>query len=93
MLFKNISNFRNDIKSLQHEIDKLRAESQRLRSQINSAQKNLEEELRNQENQIQFKTVCETSMLPNKIISSDLKIINVNQAFVNLLGYSEKDLI
>jgi PAS domain S-box-containing protein len=44
--------------------------------------------------QARFRTVFESSRLGNKIISPDLKILEVNQALVTLLGYSsKKDLI
>jgi PAS domain-containing protein len=38
-----------------------------------------------------FETVFESSCLGNKIISSDLKILQVNPALVALLGYDSKD--
>lgn len=38
-----------------------------------------------------FRTVFESSMLGNKIITPDLKIIQVNLAMVTLLGYDTKD--
>jgi PAS domain S-box-containing protein len=37
-----------------------------------------------------FHTIFEYSRLANKIISSDLKIIQVNPALVQLLGYDDK---
>jgi PAS domain S-box-containing protein len=43
------------------------------------------------ESQTRFKTVFENSRLGNKIISSDLKILEINLALVNLLGYAEKE--
>jgi len=43
-----------------------------------------------QDSQTRFKTVFENSRLGNKIISSDLKIIQVNSAMVELLGYNDK---
>ncbi|TFF30350.1 sensor histidine kinase [Mucilaginibacter psychrotolerans] len=44
-----------------------------------------------QESQMRFRTVFEFSRLGNKIISSDLKIIQINPAMVALLGYSKKE--
>jgi len=41
--------------------------------------------------QIRYRTVFEQSMLGNKIISSDLKILQVNQALVDLLGFTAKE--
>jgi PAS domain S-box-containing protein len=46
-----------------------------------------------QESQTRFKTVFENSRLGNKIISSELKILQVNPAMVELLGYTTKDEI
>lgn len=43
------------------------------------------------ETQVRFRTVFESSRLGNKIISADLKIIQLNQALVSMLGYHEKD--
>jgi PAS domain S-box-containing protein len=43
--------------------------------------------------QNKFRTVFEQSSLGHKFINSDLKILKVNQALVNLLGYSEKELL
>jgi PAS domain S-box-containing protein len=83
----------NDITSLQCENEALRRENRTLKSQANSAIVDLEDELKYKETQIQFRTVFETSMLANKIISSDLRIIKVNQAMVELLGYSPEELI
>ena len=40
-----------------------------------------------------FETVFENSKLGNKIISADLKILQVNQAMVTLLGYDHKEEI
>jgi PAS domain S-box-containing protein len=44
-----------------------------------------------QESQSRFRAVFEASRLGNKIIASDLKILQVNAALVKLLGYSEKE--
>jgi PAS domain S-box-containing protein len=47
-----------------------------------------------EESQLRFKTVFESSRLGNKILDSDLNILEVNQAMVSLLGYdSKEDLI
>jgi PAS domain S-box-containing protein len=40
-----------------------------------------------------FRTIFESSKLANKIISPDLSILQVNQAFVDLLGYDTKEEI
>jgi PAS domain S-box-containing protein len=46
-----------------------------------------------QESQSRFRTVFEASRLGNKIIASDLKILQINAAMVKLLGYSAKEEI
>jgi PAS domain S-box-containing protein len=45
------------------------------------------------ESQTRFETIFESSSLGNKIISSDLKIKQVNPALVELLGYQTKEEI
>jgi PAS domain S-box-containing protein len=45
------------------------------------------------ESQTRFETIFESSSLGNKIISSDLKIKQVNPALVELLGYKRKEEI
>jgi PAS domain S-box-containing protein len=49
------------------------------------------ENLEYQESQTRFKTVFENSKLGNKIISPELKILQVNPAMVALLGYDNKE--
>ena len=44
-----------------------------------------------QNSQTRFKTIFEHSRLGNKVITSDLKIIQVNAAMVKLLGYKNKE--
>jgi PAS domain S-box-containing protein len=68
----------------------LTAKIERLKVQA----RNLEEITRAyQESQNRFRTVFEASRLGNKIIGSDLKILQVNAALVNMLGYSNKEEI
>ncbi|MGZ3750630.1 MAG: ATP-binding protein [Mucilaginibacter sp.] len=43
------------------------------------------------ENSEIFRTIFDQSRLPNKIISSDLKILQVNMALVKMLGYEKKE--
>ena len=61
----------------------------------NKQQKNTDEkrELEYQESQTRFRTVFEASKLGNKIISSDLKILQVNAAMLSILGYETKEEI
>jgi len=51
------------------------------------------ENLEYKESHERFETVFENSKLGNKIISADLKILQVNPAMVKLLGYDHKDEI
>jgi PAS domain S-box-containing protein len=46
-----------------------------------------------EESQNRFETIFEASSLGNKIISSDLKIQQVNLALVKLLGFETKEEI
>jgi PAS domain S-box-containing protein len=46
-----------------------------------------------QESQTIFKTIFESSRLGNKIINSDLTIVEANPAMVSLLGYAAKEEI
>jgi len=45
-----------------------------------------------QESQVRFQTLFEQSRLGNKIIAPDLRIIKVNQALVDLLGYAKSEI-
>lgn len=51
------------------------------------------ENLEYKESHTRFETVFENSKLGNKIISADLKILQVNPAMVTLLGYESKEEI
>jgi len=81
------------IKSLKNEIAVLKTENRLLRPAESAEYVCSQELLMYQESQIRFRTVFEYSRLGNKIISSDLKIIQVNPALVTLLGYTSKDEI
>lgn len=81
-----------DTKSLKKEVAKLKAEIDVLKSKKNSsALRSQDEEY--QESQVRFRTVFERSRLGNKIISNELKILQVNSAMVALLGYDNKEEI
>lgn len=84
---KNSQDLQETISVLKNENSSLRKEIQELRSVENPS--NEQEEF--QESQMRFRTVFELSTLGNKIISRDLKIIQVNPALVALLGYDAKD--
>lgn len=50
-------------------------------------------EKRYEESQERFRTIFEQSKFGNKIITSDLQIIQVNNTLQAMLGYSEKELV
>lgn len=73
----------NRISTLESEIIALKAEASRIEEVAKAAAYH--------ESQTIFKTIFESSRLGNKIINSDLTIIDANMALVTLLGFSEKD--
>jgi PAS domain S-box-containing protein len=77
------------ISSLKSENEALRKEIQQLQTRDNGSA----EDQAYQESQMRFRTIFELSRLGNKVISSDLKIIQINPAMVALLGYDNKDEI
>jgi PAS domain S-box-containing protein len=79
-----------DVAILKNTIAKLRAEIDELKSKEHH-DAILSADQRYQESQIRFRTVFETSRLGNKIITPDLKILQVNAAMVALLGLTSKD--
>ena len=79
-----------DIIALKKTIAELQTEIEMLKSKEHH-DAILSADQRYQESQTRFRTVFEASRLGNKIISSDLVILQVNAAMVNILGYSSKD--
>jgi PAS domain S-box-containing protein len=79
--------------SLKLENEALKEELRRIQSITSSkcSGKNGEPHNNNEYRDDRFETVFESSCLGNKIISSDLKILQVNPALVALLGYDSKD--
>lgn len=77
-------------KTLREENLLLKIENQNLRSQNVLLKKGSVDDKAYHESQMRFHTVFESSRLGNKIISQDLKILEVNQAMVTLLGYRDK---
>ena len=76
----------------------LESEIERLNKKVASCEAYVEEikalEEQHIQSQVRFKTIFEQSQLGNKILGSDLSILEVNDAFISLLGYSDKkDLI
>lgn len=81
------------IESLQKHIESLNQQINSLKADRKSSRIANEHKAKYEESQIRFRTVFETSRLGNKIITPDLKILQVNSALVTLLGYDHKDEI
>ena len=81
-----------DQQVLTDKIAELSAEIKKLRSKEHQAAI-LSADQEYQESQLRFRTVFEASKLGNKIISPELKILQVNPAMVSLLGYDKKEEI
>lgn len=90
---ENTESLKKEIATLKEENDRLKSEIQESKSDNNSVRISHEEQADYQESQLRFRTIFETSTLGNKVISSDLKILQVNPAMVALLGYDSKDKI
>ena len=76
----------------------LKLEIERLNKKVASCEAYVEKikvlEEQHAQSQARFKTIFEQSQLGNKILGRDLSILEVNDAFIALLGYSDKkDLI
>jgi PAS domain S-box-containing protein len=73
----------------------LNTENERLKNEIQQLQANNTpvDKTEFQNSQTRFSTIFEYSRLGNKVITSDLKIVQVNPAMVALLGYSTKEEI
>jgi PAS domain S-box-containing protein len=82
-----------NIESLKTRIQTLEEEVKQLKSDRSSVRISHQKQADYEESQIRFRTIFETSKLGNKIITPDLKILQVNQAMVELLGYDNKEEI
>lgn len=80
-----------DITTLKTKIKELEAKVSKLESKEYYDTTLLEADKKYQESQVRFRTVFEASRLGNKIINSELEILQVNEALVKLLGLSSKD--
>ncbi len=79
-------------------ITQLELKIKQLESEVLKREKLIEQhkvlEERHNRSQRRFKTIFEESQLGNKILTQDLSIIEVNEAFINLLGYDNaQDII
>jgi PAS domain S-box-containing protein len=81
---ENIDALKKEIQSLKEEIEHYKA-NKKLVGVANQQQASY------QQTQVRFRTVFENSRLGNKIISLDLNILQVNSAFVAMLGYDRKE--
>jgi PAS domain-containing protein len=81
------------ISALKEENNDLKKEIQQSKSDRDSVHISHQEQSAYEESQIRSRTIFKTSKLGNRIISSDLKILQVNSAMVALLGYDIKDEI
>lgn len=75
---------------LEQENTDLRAQLKRLHLELKDQALT---EKRYSESQERFRTIFEQSQFGNKIITSELQIIQVNKALQVMLGYSEKELL
>jgi PAS domain S-box-containing protein len=75
---------------LKHEISELKI---RLVSSKAQQRDFLQLKRRFKDSEVRFKNIFEQSSFGNKIIDSDLKIIKVNQSLIQLIGYSEAELL
>jgi PAS domain S-box-containing protein len=82
-----------NIEALKKEIQYLKEEIEHLKADKMSAGSDNQQQTAYQQTQVRFRTVFENSRLGNKIITSDLKILQVNRALVAMLGYDRKEEI
>ena len=73
----------------------LESEIESLKKDVASCEAYIEKiralEEKHTQSQVRFKTIFEESQLGNKILGPDLSILEVNEAFIALLGYSDKN--
>jgi two-component system sensor histidine kinase VicK len=87
-----------DEKRQSEKIAQLESKIKQLETEISDCEKLNEKnrilEDKHNRSQLRFKTIFEKSQLGNKILGEDLSILEVNEAFINLLGFdSKKDII
>jgi PAS domain S-box-containing protein len=83
---ESIESLKNQIQALKDEVKQLKSE----KLSVGIAHQKQEDYA---ETQIRFRTIFENSKLANKIIAPDLKILQINQAMVELLGFDNKEEI
>lgn len=94
---ERIHDLERQLSQQEAQIQQLREENQQLHSDLLAAQTPLASqtdlEERSENSDSRFETIFNQSTLGNKIIDSNLTIIQVNKVLVNLLGYSAQELI
>jgi PAS domain S-box-containing protein len=80
-----------NIEALKKEIQDLKEEIEHLKADKKSLGFDNQQQTAYQQTQVRFRTVFENSRLGNKIITPDLKILQVNSALVAMLGYDRKE--
>jgi PAS domain S-box-containing protein len=81
----------DNIESLKKQNEILKKEIRQLKSEKDSVRITHQEYADYNDSQIRFRTIFETSRLGNKIITPDLRILQVNPAMVALLGFEIKE--
>lgn len=93
----NIKTLADQFSQLEAESQVLRAENLQLRSDSAKAIFKLEKQVliekRYEESQSRFETIFNKSQMGNKIIASDLRIIQINPVMQVMLGYSEEEIV
>lgn len=88
--YDKIAQLEKEVIALRNKIKLLKAEkasdNNRLEDQVAAGKKDIVE-------LTPFETIFDQSILGNKIIAPDLRIIRVNKALENMLGYSREELI
>ncbi|MES2733061.1 MAG: HAMP domain-containing sensor histidine kinase [Bacteroidota bacterium] len=85
------------LSQLEAENDILRQENHQLRADNTTALFKLEKQIsiekRYEESQSRFETIFNKSKMGNKIIAPDLSIIQINEVFQVMLGYTEQEIV
>lgn len=79
------------IETLQKEIASLKEQNSKLQLTLSDVKIDTQYATSLKDNNLRFRTIFESSRLGNKIIGSDLTILEVNAAMLSLLGYDRKE--
>ena len=90
-----MSDEQQHIQQLEQKIRELQAENLDLKQdhRVDSDRRDILEAASEQvrQGQLRYRTIFENSLLSNKIVNSELQILQVNDALVKLLGFDSKD--